>query len=583
MAKIEDFYCSLEDKYKLNSVNFNKNFSFEEKYDAEMFSYELVLLNPFMNTDIKLPCEKKVLIAYCRKRISQVNNIQLKLKYHKVLLDFEVVDVDFLHDYVLSLRKALLDAEKNKPGYSFEAKYAFTTLLDVLIKYRLDELLSYKKELLDLFESSDSYLLQNLWKLKIALEKSFIKSKEIRGLPKLLLERVDNLKNNEQAISVLQKIAKLAKKTNDLESEKFAYEKIGDRLHNRLLEPDENNIAWSHHNSNILMQIANYYRLAKKIDKQSEALMQYEKVKCHHRFILFPLTFDRDYYDCLDKNINKLIESIISSNNREYVFYCLINEFNCLPWIKSESLNDFAEKSIEENFCYKQMEMKRSDGYNNVRKIDTKASLVHQNFSVFYCQIGFRLVSRLIQIAMENELFNFDILVKNLKEYGFMTKYPVSKNGCKYESSFYDKVNIGLSAFINCHKDFVEHKNVDWRFCIDFLTPKFEGLIRDIISLLGSPVTNIKSKNDNLNSSLMLLDQLLNQKVLTHVFDQDDLLLFKQTFTNEGYNIRNDVAHGLLMPEEYTPYRALLVFMSILRLAKKKKKIFIERSVKKDK
>ena len=55
MAKIEDFYCSLEDKYKLNSVNFNKNFSFEEKYDAEMFSYELVLLNPFMNTDIKLP------------------------------------------------------------------------------------------------------------------------------------------------------------------------------------------------------------------------------------------------------------------------------------------------------------------------------------------------------------------------------------------------------------------------------------------------------------------------------------------------------------------------------------------------
>jgi hypothetical protein len=102
------------------------------------------------------------------------------------------------------------------------------------------------------------------------------------------------IKNNEQAISVLQKIAKLAKNTNDLESEKFAYEKIGDRLHNRLLEPDENNLAWSHHNSNILMQIANYYRLAKKIDKQSEALMQYEKVKCHHRFISFPLTFSSE-------------------------------------------------------------------------------------------------------------------------------------------------------------------------------------------------------------------------------------------------------------------------------------------------
>lgn len=70
---------------------------------------------------------------------------------------------------------------------------------------------------------------------------------------------------------------------------------------------------------------------------------------------------------------------------------------------------------------------------------------------------------------------------------------------------------------------------------------------------------------------------------LAIVLRLNDLLLFKQTFTNEGYNIRNDVAHGLLMPEEYTPYRALLVFMSILRLAKAARKIFIERSVKKDK
>ena len=81
----------------------------------------------------------------------------------------------------------------------------------------------------------------------------------------------------------------------------------------------------------------------------------------------------------------------------------------------------------------------------------------------------------------------------------------------------------------------------------------------------------------------MLLEQLLNQKVLARVFDQEDLLLFKQTFTNEGFNIRNDVAHGLLMPEEYTPYRALLVFLSILRLAKATRKIFIERCVGRNK
>ena len=46
------------------------------------------------------------------------------------------------------------------------------------------------------------------------------------------------------------------------------------------------------------------------------------------------------------------------------------------------------------------------------------------------------------------------------------------------------------------------------------------------------------------------------------------MLLFKQTFTNDGYNIRNNVAHGMYIPQEYTSTKALLVFVSILRLAK---------------
>lgn len=180
---------------------------------------------------------------------------------------------------------------------------------------------------------------------------------------------------------------------------------------------------------------------------------------------------------------------------------------------------------------------------------------------------------------MNNNLFDFEILKENLKSDGFMHTYQINKGGLTFETSFFEKVGVGLETFLLCHKDFMQQEIVDWRFCVDFLTTKFEGLIRDVIVLLGKTVTNVNTKNGTISSSVMLLEQLLAQKVLLEVFDEDDILLFKQTFTNDGYNIRNDVAHGLLLPQEYTAIKAMLVFLSILRFAKVTRKIFIERSI----
>lgn len=66
----------------------------------------------------------------------------------------------------------------------------------------------------------------------------------------------------------------------------------------------------------------------------------------------------------------------------------------------------------------------------------------------------------------------------------------------------------------------------------------------------------------------MLLEDLLNSGKLKEVFGDDDIFLFKSVFTNEGYNIRNDVAHSFYMPDEFTANKALLVFLCIMRIAK---------------
>lgn len=64
------------------------------------------------------------------------------------------------------------------------------------------------------------------------------------------------------------------------------------------------------------------------------------------------------------------------------------------------------------------------------------------------------------------------------------------------------------------------------------------------------------------------LEKILAEPKLKDIFNDDDIFLFNHTFTKEGLNIRNEVAHGLLLPQDYTSEIALLVFLSVLRLSK---------------
>ena len=52
------------------------------------------------------------------------------------------------------------------------------------------------------------------------------------------------------------------------------------------------------------------------------------------------------------------------------------------------------------------------------------------------------------------------------------------------------------------------------------------------------------------------------------MFNEYDLFMFKMALTKDGYDIRNDVGHGMLLPQKYNTMRALLVFVSIIRLSK---------------
>ena len=574
--KIELYYKLLEDQYKLNDVKLICDDIKINEGDAHLFALEQMLLNPYLNSKSPIPCSKQDFLNYCKQRVLQVDNIQLKLKYHKDLLIFNCVDKTLLNDYVISLKEALLEVE-NKKLYSYsEAKYAFKTLLEVLLKYRLD-VATYKNKLLADIRSKNVDLHNKVWKINIAVEVKFLKSNDLKGIPQLLLDQVDDLYNDKQAVGYLQSIISISKRASDHDVEKLAYEQLGDRYYQLLIPLDDDNIIVSHMNAHTLLEIICCYQKAKVLDKKNRALQLYDEMKSHHKFIQIPMKIKQEHVDDLYNKTKSVVDNVIMNNSSLYVYEILVGDLLQFP--SFSLLSEFADKSIANNFCYREMIIERNDGFNNVRKIDNKVYLIHRNFDLYYKQVGFNYIMQLIDKAMNNNLFDFEILKENLKSDGFMHTYQINKGGLTFETSFFEKVGVGLETFLLCHKDFMQHKIVDWRFCVDFLTTKFEGLIRDVIVLLGKTVTNVNTKNGTISSSVMLLEQLLAQKVLLEVFDEDDVLLFKQTFTNDGYNIRNDVAHGLLLPQEYTATQALLVFLSILRFAKVTRKIFIERSL----
>lgn len=130
--------------------------------------------------------------------------------------------------------------------------------------------------------------------------------------------------------------------------------------------------------------------------------------------------------------------------------------------------------------------------------------------------------------------------------------------------------------FFNQIKLLLKGKDPDWRICVDILSTKFEGLLRDMVGINGANITKFKDGN---TTSIVLEDILRMDKTdikdaFYYCFDDDDLNLFQYAFSSKPHclNIRNYVAHSFYLPSDYTIRNALIVFLSIVRLAKFNKK-----------
>lgn len=569
---LEELYSKLESDYRISKGR-NMYFDFfEAKNDSEKvrFNYERNLLfsykdhfNSLVSTD-----DKAQLAEYCSQRLQIVENIHLLCVYSFSMFHL-AKDKRYLFDAISFSEKILREfyivGDKDK-GFEFGELFEF--LYPLCKQYnKVNSLVSIVNEALVNTDSCFHFYILAVLNNFIEAQNPVINIKKYfnqESLTELCLKDYKRDTKSAGQERLLDFALNFSKHISNSGLRKKVCEIKGDYLMSHLHPYDDENIIIPHYNNSKLINAIGLYKEAKNEKKRKNAILQYEANKSKLRYIKFTHSISKEEYE---KRITAMQE-VVASISKEGHFNILLALWGLgVDWfcLDADRIYQAVQNQIKELAYTRLTYVTKSDSYNNIRQCSHEEIILHQIFDLFYRQYVFYIFTQVLAITMKNNTFSFDTLKDDLCRIGF-NSVPVFKeyNGERIETTPFDMVENGISDFLIQHQRFVNGEKADWRFCISFLSTQFEGIMRIIVGKLGDPIVKV----NNGNTELITLEALLKTEALKSIFTKEDLLLFSQTYTKAGYNIRNDIAHGLLLPQEYTATKALLVFVSVLRLAK---------------
>jgi len=170
-----------------------------------------------------------------------------------------------------------------------------------------------------------------------------------------------------------------------------------------------------------------------------------------------------------------------------------------------------------------------------------------------------------LQISQNMEISSFflrETLKVLIKKFNLDTKCIMNY---LYESPIFDEKRRdffvqGIEAYL--HNDYF--------VALHILIPQIEALIRNLAKKIGLPVLK-PSRSGAFN--YRTLDDLLRDKEIINVLTEDMCLYFRILFTDQrGWNLRNNICHGISQIEDFNQIFADSVFHALLCLAMVKEK-----------
>lgn len=159
--------------------------------------------------------------------------------------------------------------------------------------------------------------------------------------------------------------------------------------------------------------------------------------------------------------------------------------------------------------------------------------------------------------------------IKFLKTYTWIG-FPLTKKDLSGKLINYNWISMVAPAlqeyFLQMQSSLLsEDYKPNFMLAIDSLTIKFEGLLREFCTRINVP-TSTSNKG---SIQEMYIHQLLKHPTIIHCFSEDDRAFFEFLFAKEnGFNLRNNVAHCYFDYTDYSYQYFHLLFAALLRLAK---------------
>jgi hypothetical protein len=567
--QLRNFYNKIESEYKTESTSWNlfPDLNTIQEESRIFISYEYYALNNFESGSFqeKIAESKNQITDYFSGRVMVANNPHLLAKYYHFLL-YVTQNNSFALKAVVNYQKVLSHyfSIYEQGFHILHFSDTLEKLISISSRYKIDEN-KLKIQINNYLQDSaispkiKIFIFENI---KNKNGKLF-KSSELADYPRLCID----LFHLETDVNLQERLLSLAvffsQKTSNIHLFKMANELLGDFEYEKIQPLDDRNIAVSHMNEYHYKNIITHYKLAGQKEKQAKAIKEFEENQKRHRFIKIQSKVAVKNARQISDLINEQMEILLTDDSNMFIYrLCFDGETLLFP--PSEKINSVYEQ-MESGITQEFFDPVLVDMNMNTTSVSSENFGIHQYYHIFLQNHTLPFVTELFKQAISKRKLSYSNLRKALLKTAFGISFEDIRGDGKIEYNWFSLIDIGIQEFLKQFSKMINGKAVDWRLSTEFLSLKFEAILRDILKIAGGEVTNVRENGD---SELFLLDKLLDSAVVKEVFNEDDIFLFKHTFTKIGLNIRNDIAHGFYKPYDYTLSKALLVFLSILRLNK---------------
>lgn len=513
-------------------------------------------------------------LDYYAKRTNETNNLLLKLKYNFILWNRRR-NMDFFNNSIESLIKLCYEYKKLdniRKNEHFGLKF-LDTIKNLYYIAKINGKLNseIKSKILDFLEnydysSSSSFIIRKTL-IEIILNEKQFKKNNLSVIEIVIKKQyyfiIDNHIRNQQCISILRLGEKLEQKIGNLS---FNWRlKLGETFEQLADEAKNGN------NPNCLSFGKEAIFQYKRLNLEEKVKTMELKLKKYSEEIPFFRYQEKiDMSDSFKKY--QEFSKILAKEDVVEIYRFLIHDDNLLPKfedIKKSSL-EAKNKFFLTNLFFSKTSFHDKNGNNVIsyEKEEKNYFDILHTYNIYLNHYHIYLIDYIFYYIISNRKLNANNLTEFLYHYSWIGKTIVKKiRQEEYEKSLLDLLIPAIEEYF-MQMEFYLSTGYQKPFIlfIDSFVLKIEGIIREICQQ-NNVVTSFFTKEKNQKEKD--LHALIYEDVMKELFSEDDLLFFKFVLVEQvGYNLRNNVAHALMFPQEYSRYKAHLLIIMLLRLGK---------------